>query len=108
MMTYATEDITKALKAAREAKGLSQRDLSGRTGIPQSHLSKIESGRTDIRLSSLIEIARVLDLELTLVPRSAILAVKTLLRSAASPSAASQADPRPAYRLDEDGGDGHG
>jgi len=64
IMSYVTEDIIRELKQAREAKGLSQRALSQRTHVPQSHISKIESGGTDIRLSSLIELARALDLEL--------------------------------------------
>ena len=80
-MTYATEDIIEALKRAREAKGLSQRALSARTGVPQSHISKIETGGTDIRLSSLIELARMLDLELKLVPRKAVPAVENIVRS---------------------------
>lgn len=82
-MTYATEGIINALKKAREAKGLSQRALSASTGVPQSHISKIESGNTDIRLSSLIELARALDLEVKLVPRKALTAVNSVVRSAA-------------------------
>ncbi len=83
-MTYANEEIIEALKGAREAKGLSQRALSERTGVPQSHISKIENGNADIRLSSLIELARALDLELGLVPRKALPAVESVIRSTAS------------------------
>jgi transcriptional regulator with XRE-family HTH domain len=89
-MSYATEGIIRTLKQAREAKGLTQRDLGARTGVPQSHISKIESGGTDIRLSSLIELARALDLELTLVPRKSVPAVETVIRSTAPASAARQ------------------
>ena len=80
-MIYATQDIIDALKVARAAKGLSQRALSKRTGIPQSHISKIESGGSDIRLSSLTELARALDLDLRLVPRKAVPAVDSVVRS---------------------------
>lgn len=98
-MTYATEDIIRTLKDAREAKGLSQRALSARTGVPQSHISKIESGGTDIRLSSLIELARVLDLELKLVPRKAVPAVETVVRSTVpAPAAPQTADTAKAVR----------
>ncbi len=83
-MHYSNEAIIATLKAAREASGISQRDLSAKAGVPQSHISKIESGGTDIRLSSLIELARALDLELTLVPRKLLPAVEGILRTTAT------------------------
>ncbi|GAW36494.1 antitoxin HipB [Roseovarius sp. A-2] len=79
-MSYATEHIAESLKAARERKGLSQRALSAKAGVPQSHISKIENGAVDLRLSSLVELARVLDLELTLVPRKKLPAVRAIIR----------------------------
>ena len=36
--------------------------------MPQSHISKIERGAVDLQLSSLIELARVLDLDIMSVP----------------------------------------
>lgn len=80
-MNYAIADIAGKLKAARQAKGFSQRKLSELAGVPQSHISKIESGAVDLRLSSLIELARVLEFELILVPRKAISAVNSIVRS---------------------------
>lgn len=99
-MGYESDDIIQALKKARQAKGLSQRALSDRTGVPQSHISKIERGATDMRLSSLIEFARVLELEMKLVPRKAVPAVETVILGtlAVSTPAASR---QPAYRLDD-------
>lgn len=79
-MSYATEHIAASLKAAREHKGLSQRALSLKAGVPQSHISKIENGAVDLRLSSLVELARVLDLELMLVPRKKLPAVRAIIR----------------------------
>jgi transcriptional regulator with XRE-family HTH domain len=79
-MSYLIEDITQTLKAARRAKALSQRDLSTRSGLTQANISKIENAAVDIKLSSLIELARALDLEITLVPRQAISAVRSLSR----------------------------
>ena len=79
-MSYAIEYIAGSLKAARERKGLSQRTLSAKAGVPQSHLSKIENGAVDLRLSSLVELARVLDLELTLVQRKKLPAVRAIIR----------------------------
>jgi transcriptional regulator with XRE-family HTH domain len=82
-MTYATDYIANALKAAREAEGLSQQKLSAKSGIPQSHISKIEAGAVDLRLSSLITLARVLGLEITLVDRNAVSAVQSIARTSA-------------------------
>jgi transcriptional regulator with XRE-family HTH domain len=79
-MPYVTEHIATTLKAAREAKGLSQRALSQAAGVPQGHISKIENGAVDLRLSSLIALARALDLELTLVPRKTVPAVQSVVR----------------------------
>ncbi|MYH56476.1 MAG: helix-turn-helix transcriptional regulator [Boseongicola sp. SB0675_bin_26] len=79
-MGYSTEHIAGSLKAARERKGLSQRALGAKTGVPQSHISRIENGAVDLRLSSLVELARVLDLELTLVPRRKLPAVRAITR----------------------------
>ena len=75
------DQILKSLKAARARKGLSQRALSAKSGVPQSHISKIESGGVDLRVSSLIALARVLGLELELVPKKSIPAVKSIVRS---------------------------
>lgn len=82
-MAYTTDQIAPALKNARETKGLSQRALSELARIPQSHISKIESGGVDLRVSSLVELARVLDLELVLVPRKSLSAVNSIVRSTA-------------------------
>jgi transcriptional regulator with XRE-family HTH domain len=83
-MPYATEEILETLRAARKSAGLSQRDLSTRIGVPQSHISKIESGGTDLRLSSLVEFARALDHEVVLVPRKLLPAVEAIVRNASS------------------------
>lgn len=76
-----TSEIIETLRNVRQTKGLSQKELSNRAGIPQSHLSKIESGTVDIQLSSLVQIARALDLELKLVPRKALSAVESIVQT---------------------------
>ncbi len=82
-MAYTTEHIAHTLKDARKAQGLSQRALGAKAGVPQSHISKIENGAVDLRASSLVELARVLDLELMLVPRKAVPAVQAIVRNSA-------------------------
>jgi transcriptional regulator with XRE-family HTH domain len=79
-MAYATQQIAATLKAAREALALSQRALGERVGLPQSHVSKIEAGAVDLKLSSLIELARALDLDVVLVPRKFLPAVEAIIR----------------------------
>jgi transcriptional regulator with XRE-family HTH domain len=78
---YSAEPLTSALRSAREARGLSQRALAARAKIPQSHLSKIETGAVDLQLSSLLELARELDLDVMLVPRKFVPAIEALTRS---------------------------
>jgi transcriptional regulator with XRE-family HTH domain len=80
-MTHVTDYIIDALKAARENKAISQRELSARSGVPQAKISRLESGAVDLQLSSLIALARALDLEVELVPHKALPAVETIVRS---------------------------
>lgn len=80
-------EVRDALREARTSKGLSQRELGERVGLPQSHVSKIEQGGVDLQLSSLSELARALDLELKLVPRQALPAVEGVIASLAPPPA---------------------
>jgi transcriptional regulator with XRE-family HTH domain len=75
------EEIAASVREARIAKALTQKELGQRVGLPQSHISKIEKGTVDLKLSSLVEIARALDLEITLVPRRALPAVEGAVRA---------------------------
>jgi HTH-type transcriptional regulator / antitoxin HipB len=77
-MTYIQDRIRKA----REAKGLSQADLGRRIGQPQSSVSRIERGG-DLRVSTLLEMARVLDLEPMLIYKRLVPAVQALIGHAA-------------------------
>lgn len=77
-MNYAIEHIASTLRIAREAKGLSQRELSAKSGVPQGHISKIENNAVDLRVSSLVVLARTLDLEPMLVPRKSVPAVQSI------------------------------
>jgi HTH-type transcriptional regulator/antitoxin HipB len=93
-MIPALGDIPAILKSARQAKRLSQRALAKKVGVPQSHISKIENGGVDLQTSSLIELARALDLEVQLVPRRLLPAVQAMQREA-SPEQV------PAYRIED-------
>lgn len=115
-MDYSLAHFSERLREARIAKNLSQRDLSKLAGVPQSHISKIESSQVDLRLSSLVALANALDLEVELIPRSAMPAVQsisrqvaakkvTMLRNQLLQSSAAHnalAEAKPAYSLDEE------
>lgn len=70
-----------AIREARQAKGWSQRDLSARTHMPQAQISRIENADVDPQASTLIELARALELELQLIPKAALTAVEATVRS---------------------------
>jgi transcriptional regulator with XRE-family HTH domain len=70
------------LRRARAAKGWSQRELSEKAALTQAHISNIERGAIDPRLSTLLELGRLLDLDVVLVPRNALTAVQALVREA--------------------------
>lgn len=80
-MSAGIEEIAASLREARIAKPLTQKALGQRVGLPQSHISKIEKGAVDLKLSSLVEIARALELEIKLVPRKALPAVEGAVRA---------------------------
>jgi len=101
-MAEIVNKIAAGLKTAREVKGFSQRELAQRSGLLQSHISRIEGGHVDLRVSSLAEIARALDLELTLVPRKALPAVKSMVRKMTGTGTRKADRPKPAYSLDEE------
>ena len=87
-------DIIKALKSARLEKKLKQYELGSKLGLPQSHISKIEQGVTDPRLSTVTDMARVLDQELVLVPRAMLRVIKAIIRG--------EDEPTPMWQLDEE------
>lgn len=59
--------IGELLKGRRIQRGLSQRELAALVDLPQSHLSKIETGAVDLRVSSLQKLAEALGLHITVM-----------------------------------------
>ena len=74
------ENIRAEIRNTRKAKGWSQQQLGLKTGIAQTRISSIETGDTVPRYDTLIEILRVLEHDLVLVPRQLLPAVKALVR----------------------------
>jgi len=79
---YSLAPFAETIRQARLQKGWTQRDLSARARMPQAQISRFENGEVDPQVSTLVELARTLDLDLQLVPRSAITAVEAAVRSA--------------------------
>ncbi|MYF40398.1 MAG: helix-turn-helix transcriptional regulator [Rhodothermaceae bacterium] len=80
-MSYKVDHLNIALRKARIDTGLSQRELSTKSGVPQAQISKFENGAVDLRLSSLVALFRALGLELELVPKKAVPAIQSIVRS---------------------------
>lgn len=45
------------VKRARERAHLTQRDLAGKTGLSQAHISRTENGAQDLKMNDIISIA---------------------------------------------------
>ena len=72
-------NIIEQLKNIRKEKKLSQSNLGKKLGLPQSHISRIEKGKTDLRLSTALDMARIVDQELILVPRQLVPYIRSIL-----------------------------
>ena len=70
--------IAGALRQARVDRKLTQVQLAKALGLTQGTISRAEAGG-DLRLGTLVEIARALNLEPVLVPRRLIPALEALL-----------------------------
>ena len=94
------KQLTGIFRDLRKSKRMSQLALAGKVGIPQSHLSRIETGNVNIKLASFVEIARTLDLEVMLVPTQDAETIKRLITSKAAERHGDEI--RPAYTLDDE------
>lgn len=72
--------MRQALVDARHQRGWSQAELGQRVGLPQMHISGIETGKVVPRFDTLLELVRVLDHDLLLVPRDLVPVVQSLTR----------------------------
>lgn len=79
-MGYKSEDLIREMRDRRTDAGISQRALAARSGLTQAHISQIETGTLEPGLSSFIDMARALDLEIMLVPKKFLPAVQGILR----------------------------
>ncbi len=89
------ESMLRDLKAARIKKGWSQAELGQRIGLPQMHVSGIETGKIVPRFDTLLDFVRILDYDLLLVPRPLVPLVQSLIREN------DQSEERPLYASDD-------
>lgn len=91
-------ELREQIKQARAKRGWGQRQLGLAVGLPQPHISAIESGEIVPRFDTLLDLVRVLDLDLLLVPRTLVPAVQSLIRAQNEP----ESEEKPLYAIDED------
>src|ERR1035437_182795 len=96
------EDMRRALKEARGKRGWSQRDLASRVGLTQTHISGIESGKIVPRYDTLLELVRILDRDLLMVPRALVPVVQSLIRDHLQPDQKGEGEERSFYADDAD------
>jgi len=86
------------LKAARLQHQWSQAELGQRIGLPQTHISGIETGKIVPRFDTVLDLVRVLSYDLLMVPRPLVPAVQALIRDQ-NPDR--DTDERPLYADDD-------
>lgn len=91
-------DLREKLKGARVSRGWGQRELGGKIGLPQPHISAIEAGHVVPRFDTLLDIVRVLELDLLLVPRSLVPVVQSLIHEQKDPESAE----KPLYAVNDE------
>ena len=100
-MSDDTHTAVEQLRGVRRAKGVSQRELSDLSGVPQAQVSRIESGAVDPRVSSLTALAHSLGQEIVLVPRKLLPAVRSLIPPSAGNPRTARAVNREMVRVGE-------
>ena len=96
------EGMRLELKEARVRRGWSQRELGSRLGLPQMHISGIESGKIVPRYDTLLELVRILERDLLMVPRALVPAVQSLIRDYLRGTDKGESEERPLYAVEDE------
>ena len=100
-LTELPADMREQLKEARTSRGWSQRELGRHLGLPQMHVSGIESGKIVPRFDTILDYVRGLDYDLLLIPRTLVPAVMALVREHKASDQPGEEE-RPLYAVTED------
>lgn len=92
-----TNYLIQHLIKIRKAKKLTQQALADKAALTQAHISNIERGKVDSKISTLIDLTRALEAEVMLVPRQWVNTVEAFITQGHSDGA-----PLEAYRLEEE------
>jgi|SRR3954470_19545269 transcriptional regulator with XRE-family HTH domain len=90
-------DMGEEFRKTRLAAGLTQESVARNAGMVRPRYVEFENGRLDVRLTTLMNAARAIGLELMLVPTAYVPAVKSMLHHSTQ-----GADDTPLYRTDEE------
>jgi len=83
-MTSMTRSLPALLRQYRNKREWSLSIVADQSGTSAQHLSEIESGKVDARLSSIERIAKTLGLEVMLVPVEHVVAVRAHIKNGRS------------------------
>ena len=100
------DDLRQEMRERRKAKGWNQEELAQKAGLSQRHISGIETGKIVPRYDTLLDILRVLDRDLVLVPRELLSSVQALVRDHRNRNLQGESRERPLYAVDEDAPNG--
>ena len=64
------QQVGRLIQGFRHERGLNQTQLAQLAGLRQEMISKIETGQSGVKLSTVCELLAALDLEMTIAPRS--------------------------------------
>jgi HTH-type transcriptional regulator/antitoxin HipB len=92
--------VRSEMAAARKSRGWSQAELGKRVGLPQTHISGIETGKTVPRFDTLLDLVRVLDRDLLMVPRALVPVVQALIKGHGGSAPQDFEGERPLYAFD--------
>ena len=97
-MDVHTQHLYKQLVELRHAKKLSQRELAGKLNLPQSYVSKIESGKLNIQLANYLDLVRYLGAEVMVVPLPLVPIVTAMI---GSQSVSADTQKRPVWAISD-------